>query len=1141
MTHETRQGPSLAADAADPVVTEQITQERDIAGVLRALASGYSDRPALCRRTATGSGWEVTTYGEMGDRIERVGIALRESLGVCPGDRVTILGFTSPDYVLVDFAVSGVASAVSVPLQAGAPRESWSAIISETESRVLAVSAAQLPLVAELIAGGSLPIEEVLVFDEDRDPKTLEIVTGTGHVNVHVLSDLLVANAAPLGGDLADAGRGEAAAEDSERLALLVYTSGSTGTPKGAMYSQRAVMRLVTEGFGMQMLEHAESDGEPWVTLNFLPLSHVMGRVTLSQTLGHGGIAYFTAHSDLSELLDDLEAVRPNRLHFVPRVWELLYQEYLAQCRAGVDESEAIGRLRERCFGSQRVHALTGSAPISVEVRVFVERLIDAPLEEGYGSTEAGGILMNGRVARPVVSDYRLVDVPELGYSTADRPHPRGELVVRTDHIFGGYYRRPELTAEVFTPDGFYRTGDVMELVGPDELRYVDRRNNVIKLSNGEFVTISHVESVLSTPPIRQIYVYANSARPYLLAVVVPTPEAIADAEGDEDVLRRRLIAALREIGARGGLAAGEIPRDLLVEAVPFARTNGLLTDIGKLARPRLRDKYRSRLETLYAEADAASEQRLRRAREQASSRPVLDTVFDVVTALLDLDEGVVQSDSHFTDLGGDSLSAVTLGTALSDVLGRDVSAGTITSPAVDMAALADHLESGSGSDRPTAATVHGIDTAAEGAVLRAADLTLDKFFDARLLDGVDQLPDAPDTPSAVLITGATGFLGRYLLIDWLRRMDQHGGEVVALVRATDAAAGRQRLDSVFDSGDTELFEEFTRLADAHLRVLPGDKGAPDLGLSGDEWAELANSVDLVIDPAALVNHLLPYRELFGPNVLGTAELIRLALTGKRKPFVYISTIGVGDQIPQGEFVEDSDVRQMSPVRRSDAGYASGYSNSKWAGEVLLREAHEQCDLPVTVVRCDMILADASHVGQLNLPDMFTRLLMSIAATGLAPFSFHPIPADGTRVAAHYDALPVDFLAETISEVVEKKGFATFHAVNPHEDGVGLDTFVDWMIDFGLDITRIDDYGQWFRRFSTALDKLPEYRRRHSLLPLLTQYAAPMPASTGSVAPATQFRDAVRSLRVVPENDIPHISRAIIENYIRSFGYLNLI
>jgi fatty acid CoA ligase FadD9 len=117
-----------------------------------------------------------------------------------------------------------------------------------------------------------------------------------------------------------------------------------------------------------------------------------------------------------------------------------------------------------------------------------------------------------------------LADVPELGYFNTDQPYPRGELLVKSDRFMAGYYKRPDLTAERDDEDGYYRTGDVMAELGPDQLMYLDRRNNVVKLSQGEFVAVSRLEALYShSPSIRQIYIYANSERAFLIAVVVPS------------------------------------------------------------------------------------------------------------------------------------------------------------------------------------------------------------------------------------------------------------------------------------------------------------------------------------------------------------------------------------------------------------------------------------------------------------------------------------------------------------------------------------------------------------------------------------------------------------------------------------------
>ena len=213
-------------------------------------------------------------------------------------------------------------------------------------------------------------------------------------------------------------------------------------------------------------------------------------------------------------------------------------------------------------------------------------------------------------------------------------------------------------------------------------------------------------------------------------------------------------------------------------------------------------------------------------------------------------------------------------------------------------------------------------------------------------------------------------------------------------------------------------------------KSLPATRARPTSDWTCD-WQRLADAVDPIVDPAALVNHMLPYPQLFGPNVVGTAELIRLALTTRQKPFAFVSSVGVGATCPPATSPRTpTSVRSARPVPVDDT-YASGYATSKWAGEVLLREAHDLCGLTVTVFRCDMIMAETSYAGQLNVPDMVTRLILSIAATGLAPASFYlrePRWSDTSR--AHFDGLPVDFVAESISTLTAKsrdKGFRTFH------------------------------------------------------------------------------------------------------------------
>ena len=1126
--------------------------------IVQTVMEGYADRPALGQRAVqfvkepqTGRTtvdllprFETITYRELWKRVEAVASALAND-SVRPGDRVCILGFTSVDYAVIDMALIPIGG-VSVPLQTSAPVAQLRPILAETEPSVIAASVDYLDDAVELVLTGHAPAR-LIVFDyrpevddhrEAFEVASMRLGEADSPVSVETLADVLdrgsVMPLAP-----------EFVGDADDPLALLIYTSGSTGRPKGAMYPEHLVANMWRKSTRAMW---GQAGDTPSITLNFMPMSHVMGRHTLDATLGAGGTAYFAPKSDLSTFLEDLALVRPTQLSFVPRIWEMLFQEFQSavdrRSSDGTDraafEAQVMAEQPETLLGGRFLSAMTGSAPISAELKAFVEAYLDLHLVDGYGSTEASIVFLDGQVQRPPVIDYKLVDVPDLGYFHTDRPHPRGELLVKTGNLFPGYYKRPEVTAEVFDVDGYYRTGDIMAEVGPDQLVYLDRRNFVLKLAQGEFVTVSKLEAAFGTSPlVRQIYVYGNSARAYLLAVVVPTEEALS--RHDAKSLKPLITESVQDVARAADLQSYEIPRDFIIETMPFTLENGLLTGIRKLARPKLKQHYGDRLEQLYTELAEAQAGELRTLRQSGAERPVLETVSRAAGALLGAAAADLQPDAHFTDLGGDSLSALTFANSLHDIFDIDVPVGVIVSPAADLRAIAAYIEGerASGAQRPTFATVHGRD-ATEA---HARDLTLDKFIDAKTLAAAPTLPRPSAEVRTVLLTGATGFLGRYLALEWLERLDLVGGKLICLVRAKDDAGARERLDKTFDSGDPDLLRHYRKLADAHLEVIAGDKGEPNLGLDRQTWQRLADTVDLIVDPAALVNHVLPYSQLFGPNALGTAELIRIALTTRLKPFAYVSTIGVGDQIEPSAFTEDADIRVISQTRKIDDSYANGYGNSKWAGEVLLREAHDLCGLPVAVFRCDMILADTKYVGQLNVPDMFTRMMLSLVATGTAPGSFYELDANGHRQRAHYDGLPVDFIAEAISTLGEHlvDGFETYHAMNPYDDGIGLDEYVGWLVDAGYAIERIPDYDTWLQRFETAMRALPAQQRQHSLLPLLHNYQRPEKPINGSFAPTERFRAAVQEAKVAPDKDIPHVTKPIIIKYITNLQLLGLL
>jgi len=635
-----------------------------------------------------------------------------------------------------------------------------------------------------------------------------------------------------------------------------------------------------------------------------------------------------------------------------------------------------------------------------------------------------------------------------------------------------------------------------------------------------EFVKATYA----SNPSIEQIYLYGSSEYAHLLAVLVPGPAL----SGNPEELHAELRRSLQQTAQAAELESYEIPRDFLIETEPFTPENGLLSSTGKLVRPSLKRTYGDRLEQLYEQASRRQPAQLLTIRRDAAQRPVLETVALAAQALLGCPSAPPHPNVRFTDLGGDSLSALTLSTLLTETFGVEVPVSIIVDPTIDLARLADRIADARASTVPEHSDKAKDNTCG---TISAADLTLDRFIDLQTLAEADSIPAAGAPPRTVLLTGATGFLGRFLCLEWLRRLADSDGTLICLVRGDNAEAARRRLDTVFD-GDAELARDYRELAEGRLCVLPGDMSEPGLGLDESVWHELAEQVELIVHAAAMVNHVLPYDQLFGPNVTGTAEVIRFALTRRRKPIAHVSTTAVATHDKPHILTEHSDIRQTAPTRELKDTYADGYGISKWAAEVLLRQAHDLCRLPVVVFRPSMVLAHRRYAGQLNVPDQLTRLLLSVLATGLAPQSFYENDSDGIRAPAHYDGLPVDFVAAAITALgtAVDAGLSSFNVVNPHDDGISLDRFVDWLIEAGNPIERVTEYDRWLTAFGAALESLPEPQRRQSVLPLLHAYRRPSVPLAEKV-PVQSFRSAIHETNPAGSSEIPTITTELICKY----------
>ncbi|WP_156737804.1 non-ribosomal peptide synthetase, partial [Mycobacterium scrofulaceum] len=880
------------------------------------------------------------------------------------------------------------------------------------------------------------------------------------------------------------------AAPTADDVAYIIYTSGTTGTPKGV---------AVTHGNVTQLF--APLDAPLPVAAVWSQSHSLVFDVSVWEIFGallHGGrvlvVPDATARSpkDLHALLS---AERVGVLTQTPSEAGMLPLDGLDSAALVVAGEACPEEVADRWAPGRTMLNVYGPTETTMCVA------ISAPLAPESGTPPIGSPVPGAAL---FVLDGRLRQAP-AGVV--------GELYVAGAGLTYGYVRRAALTASRFVACPFgapgtrmYRTGDLVCWGQDGQLQYLGRADEQVKI-RGHRIELGEVRAALAASDgVEQAAVIAREDRPgdkRLVGYVTGTVDPAA------------LRAALAD-----RLPAYMVPAAVVVlDTLPLT-VNGKL-DTRALPAPNYSDRDRYR----------------------PPATPVEETLADIYAQVLGVDRvGVEES---FFDLGGDSLSAMRLVAAVDATLGIHLPVRAVFD-APSVRNLSQQLDRHADRHGPSLASVHGPDATQ----VCATDLTLDRFIDAPTLNAAPALPGPSVQVRTVLLTGATGFLGRYLALRWLEQLERVDGKLVCLVRAGSDDEASQRLERTFDSGDPRLLSHFQGLASDHLEVIAGDKGAANLGLDERTWQRLVDTVDLIVDAAALVNGALPYSELFGPNVVGTAELIRLALTGKLKPYSYVSTANVGDGVEAAAFTEDTDIRAISPTRVIDGGYSNGYATSKWAAEVLLREANDLCGLPVSVFRCDMILADTSYAGQLNLSDMFTRMVLSIAATGVAPRSFYRLDAEGNRQRSHFDALPVEFVAEAITTLGGRAadGFETYHVMNPHDDGIGIDQYVDWLIEAGYPIERIDDFGEWLRRFEAALRELPERQRQHSVLPLLAlpgaQQVEPGEPGRGALAPTDRFRAAVREAKIGPDAhdpDIPRVSAPVIVKYVTDLQLLGLL
>ncbi len=1119
--------------------------------VIAAVLTGYARRPALGQRSydvvaeeATGkiarkyrAAFDTIAYQELHDRLQALAMAWRSHpyCTVRPEEFVCILGFAGVEYTIIDLACA-YAKAVAVPLGSGTPETELGEILARVNPVVLATTIQNLPLAVEHALRQS-SIKSLLLFDYDARVGEEIALFEQSETRLREMGASTKLNQL---GDLIEYGKKQsfsflpAKKGENERMAMIIHSSGSTGKPKGACIAAKALIHTW----------QGQPGGQPRVAMFMSPFHHMMGRDELVYTLRVGGTGYFTQNPDMSTLFEDIRLARPTTLTFFPRMLDMIYQEFGlevsrrlragGECRAAV-EATVKAEMKNNYLGDRFFFGTTVSAPIAPRIKNFIEDCFEIHLANGYGNTESGGgLAVDGEVDRALVLEYKLKDVPELGYFTTDKPHPRGEFCVKTKFGTTQYYKDPEATAGLLDEEGFIKTGDIVEELAPDRIAIIDRSKDVLKLSQGEFVSTGALGKVFEAGSllIHQIYLYGNSFRAYLLAVVVPEPEVVrklSQGEVAEDELKRELLEELRRIGQKEKRKSFEIPRDLIIAREPFSNANGLLSAVGKYLRPEIRARYGPALKRMYEEHERTQQAELLALGDSQKQLSTQEKLLAVLERTLGVKGLVAGEAKTFQELGGDSIAAVIFSMAIERVFGVTLTGDVILSPQGNLQRWLRAIEvwQEQAGTRPNFSTIHCRDTT----VLHAQDLSLERFIAEPLLQRARQLPEVSCPPRTVLLTGATGFLGHILCLDWMKTLERVDGKLICLIRASDEAAARERLDRCFKGLDSDLEREYERLAGKYLEVLAGDVSESSLGLSSDNFDRLTREVDRICHAAALVNHRLTYKHLFGPNVAGTAEIIRLGITRKKKPIDFISTLGVRDLLDSRR-ANNEDTPLRSRVELSDRN-AAGYIISKWAGEHLLQRACQESDLCVNVFRCSMILPHRRYRGQFNAEDRLTRLLYSIMLTGIAPKSFYHLDEHGAKRSSHYDGIPVDLLsAAVVAQGNEPSQSRTnYNAYNYLCDEISLDSFIDWMETGGVSLDRIEDHREWYEKIGERLRALSGDKRRHSVLDILDAYQQPF---TPDVSPpeCSNFKNLSKCLN--GGEGLPHLSEAYIHRYTSS-------
>jgi len=569
----------------------------------------------------TPNGWKSISAAEMLRRVAGLSKALAE-LGIKSEDRVGIFAPNCPEWHIADFAIQGL-GAVNVPVYFNESVDRLEYILNDSATRiVITFGESQAKKIAEC---------------REQLPKLEQVISVAPPADLRgdfLRYETLIATAGDA--DVAEYRR-RAAEIVASQLATIIYTSGTTGEPKGVMLTHSNLSSNALDSFK----EYEFLPGD--IGLSFLPLAHVYERMMGYGYLFRGiSIAYVEQIESVAQALVE---VHPTMTAAVPRFYEKMYANILEKGHRATglkrkifdwalyvaDEAAAwrafgksvgisiklqwwianllvYSKIREGLGGRIRTFS-SGGAPLAPELAEFFWA-IDVPVYQGYGLTETA----------PVVS-ANLPSANKVG--TVGRPIPNvqvriaedGEILVKGPCVMQGYYRKPDQTREVFTPDGWFCTGDIGMLDEDGYLIITDRKKELLKTSAGKFVAPAPIENSLKSSRFISNAIVVGDKRKFVSVLVVPNFPAIeaeARKSGREftsatqmtnDLWVRDLLS--REIERlTASLAQYEKPKRFTLLEQDFTYANGELTYTMKMKRRVIEERYQDLIHRLYADVE---------------------------------------------------------------------------------------------------------------------------------------------------------------------------------------------------------------------------------------------------------------------------------------------------------------------------------------------------------------------------------------------------------------------------------------------------------------------------------------------------------------------------------------------------------